>query len=356
MSRLSNFSGIQHNWTTNLPVGPGTLNSVGVKTLKQIVNINTAFRDDYTTTSATDFIIKLPYTLRKVISMKLYDFTLPLHNYTISSHYYNNNFIIIRDNGGSINDKYLIDISDGMYTFDNINALEENLTNTIKNYNDISDISVTIDPISFKTTISSDTSTPFKLDFSYKSSEKFKDCSNTVKINNVTYKDQLTLGWLLGFRGNYIKKPTSVESSFKEYPSTRTGSLYTNCMSVYTKDMKTLNLSYLEDNNRFSYTSEGLIEPENSGYLLLSVDDFQNNNNTLYMSPFKEQSTLSSKILGKLNDSRGYLNEWPSRIYFGPTDIDKLGITIYDGFGRIYNNNFGDYSFELLVEMIYDGK
>ena len=354
MSRLNNFTQIPHTYTTQIPVGPGSVNSLGVKTLKQIININTAFRDDYTTTSATDFIIKLPRTLRKVISMKLCDYTIPFHNYSISSYYHNNNFVILRDVSG-VNTSYTIDISDGMYSFDNISALEDNLTTTIQNITDLSDISVTIDLISFKTTISSSTSTPFQLDFSYRTSENNKDCSNTVKINNITYKDQLTLGWLLGFRGDYIKKlPAHVEKN-NQYPSTRMSTLHTNCMPVYTKDIKLINLTYTDDNTIYSYTSEGLIEPENSGYMLLAVDDFQNNNNTIYMSPFKEQSTFSSKIIGKLNDNKEYLTEWPARIYFGPTDIDKLGITIYDGFGRIYNNNYGDYSFELIVETIYDG-
>lgn len=354
MSRLNNFTQIPHTYTTQIPVGPGSVNSLGVKTFKQIININTAFRDDYTITSATDFIIKLPRTLKKVISMKLCDFSLPLNNYTISNHYHNNNFVIIRDISG-VSTSHYIDISDGMYGFENFTILSDNLTTTIQNFSELSDISVTIDPISLKTTISSDQSIPFQLDFSYRTSEKNKECSTTTKINNISYKDQLTLGWLLGFRGDYIKKIPSVESKNKKYPSSRMSTLHTNCMPVYTKDVKNLNLLYTDDITLSSYTSEGLFEPENQGYLLLAVDDFQNNNNTIYMSPFKEQSTLTSKILGKLIDNKEYLINWPARIYFGPTDIDRLGITIYDGFGRIYNNNFGDYSFELLVETIYDG-
>ena len=74
------------------------------------------------------------------------------------------------------------------------------------------------------------------------------------------------------------------------------------------------------------------------------------------MSPFKDQSLLNSNILGKLTDDKQYSLNWPSRIYFGPTDIDKLNITIYDPFGRIYNNNYGDYSIEILVETLYDSK
>ena len=62
MHRFNNFSQIPHTYTTELPVGPGTVNNLGVKTLKQIVNINTAFRDDYNTSSATDFFYQATTT------------------------------------------------------------------------------------------------------------------------------------------------------------------------------------------------------------------------------------------------------------------------------------------------------
>ena len=69
-----------------------------------------------------------------------------------------------------------------------------------------------------------------------------------------------------------------------------------------------------------------------------------------------EDSQLTSNILAKLKDNREYGIKPIPRIYFGPTKIEKLGISIIDAYGRIYNNNYGDYSIELLVESIYDGK
>ena len=40
MSRVNNFTEIPHTYSTNLPVGPGSVNSLGVNTCKQIININ----------------------------------------------------------------------------------------------------------------------------------------------------------------------------------------------------------------------------------------------------------------------------------------------------------------------------
>lgn len=355
MSRFNNFTQIPHTYTTELPVGPGSVNNLGVKTLKQIVNINTAFRDNYTITPATNFVVKLPQPLRKVISMKLYDYHLPQDNYSISKHYNNNNFIIFRDVSG-VSTSHYIDISSGMYTFTNILDLQTNIKNAIDSHLDLSDIKVDIDDVTLKTKIYTDNSSnPFQLDFSYRTSEDNKDCANTVKISNITYRDHLTLGWILGYRGQYIKKIKSVESSNPQYPSSKMSTHYSRCMNTYTKKITDLSFSYL-DPSGYSYESEGLIDLTGKKYMLLSIDDFQNNSNSVFMSPFKDQSSLNRNIIGKLTDVKQYSTNWPTRIYFGPTDIDKLGITIYDPYGRIYNNNYGDYSFELLIETIYDGK
>jgi hypothetical protein len=42
------------------------------------------------------------------------------------------------------------------------------------------------------------------------------------------------------------------------------------------------------------------------------------------------------------------------RKYFGPVDIQKLRIRIYDDHGRILNINNANYSFCLVFKMLYD--
>lgn len=360
MSRVNNFTDIPHTYSTNLPVGPGTINSLGVKTCKQIININTAYRDNYTTTSATNYIVKLPQPIRNVISMKLFDYHLPQDNYSISNYYINNNFNIIRDVGG-ISTEFPILIPDGMYTFSNINDLKNEIQDSINSasYTDISDIKVDIDELTLRTTIYSNTSIPFKLDFSFETSRRNiinigNQCAS-VKIPNIVINNQLTLGWLLGFRGDYINPISAVKNNKAQYPSTRTSNHYFSCMNVHNENLGDINFSYMKPGVS-SYTSEGLLNIDGQRFMLLDVNDFQNNNNTVYMSPFKDQSLLTCNIIAKLTDDKQYSLSWPPRVYFGPTNIEKLAITIYDSFGRIYNNNYGDYSIELLVEWIYDGK
>ena len=153
MSRLHNFSSVPHSWSTNLPTGPGTINSLGIKTIKHIININTAFRENYNTASATEYIVKLPFPINNVISMSLYDYNIPANNYSISDFYHNNSFIIYRDISGTIN-SYIIDISDGMYTLSNLNILVAEINNKIHLYPALADINISINKQSLKTTFS----------------------------------------------------------------------------------------------------------------------------------------------------------------------------------------------------------
>ena len=92
-------------------------------------------------------------------------------------------------------------------------------------------------------------------------------------------------------------------------------------------------------------------------YYLLSVNDFQNNHNTTFISAFKYQTLTDNNILCKMTNSMEdgiKTGLYPKRIYFGPTNINKLHIKIYDEFGRILDVNNADFSIELECEILYD--
>ena len=94
-----------------------------------------------------------------------------------------------------------------------------------------------------------------------------------------------------------------------------------------------------------------------SRYFLLSVNDYQNKHGELIISPFKDQTLASNNILAKISSScNSDCKEccYPERVYFGPTNIAKLNITLYDEFGRIVDINNSDYSLTLEIEVIYD--
>jgi hypothetical protein len=139
-------------------------------------------------------------------------------------------------------------------------------------------------------------------------------------------KNQLTLGWIMGFRNNRI-----------------------------IKNGKQISIKYEGSN---SYESEYCYDGGLSNkYYLLSVNDYQNNHNNAFVSAFKYQTLTDNNILCKMTNSKedGIKTVlYPKRIYFGPTNINKLHIKIYDEYGRILDVNNGDLSIEIECEILYD--
>ena len=185
----------------------------------------------------------------------------------------------------------------------------------------------------------------FSLDFSYKSVLEYYNLTLDIeeknwfcpKLPSNIFKDQLTLGWLLGFRGDYIKP------------------IYANCKYTFlvTEELDKIKFSYIE---KSSYTGESLFDSHGAKYFLISINDYQHNHNTCFISPFQFQTEADNNIIAKIPTSCCYncCENNPERIYFGPTDINKLDIKIYDDFGRIVDINNADYSFTLKIEVLYD--
>lgn len=293
----------------------GKINPLTIKTLTKIININTRFRDNYNTTQSTDFIINFPYTIKKLLTMKLLNYRLPNTVYTISDKLGSNSFNISND----ISNEF-INLTNGSYddmtivTEINSKLQEKNFDTILVEYNE------NTGKIIFK---SSDNSN-FNLNFDFN-----ETTCDFIPPNNIN-KDQLTLGWLLGFRGDYINK------SLKNYNN------FNNFNNKY--------------ENKSLYESESIFDNTGNSYFLLSINDFKNNHDTVFMSPFNNQSLADNNILAKLSRSCSDCNniQYPKRIYFGPTDINKLHIKIYDEFGRIIDINNADLNLELECEILYD--
>ena len=111
------------------------------------------------------------------------------------------------------------------------------------------------------------------------------------------------------------------------------------------------------------YMSEKPIEPNSIKYIYLAVDDFNKSVNNTFMTAF-EKSGLKSNILARISmQGTGYENVitnknyeiiTDSRNYFGPVDIQRLHITLYDDHGRILDMNHSDYAFCLKLVIMYD--
>ena len=142
---------------------------------------------------------------------------------------------------------------------------------------------------------------------------------------------QLNMGWILGFRKQHYDE--------NEY--------------IYRKDITT---------NKFEgYTSESQYKCCASGYVLLSVNDYNKSVGDTILSPFQESSFNDGEILSKLcvdeNNTivyKEYKTREIQRQYYGPVNIKKLKIKLLDEFGREVDLHNTDFSFSLMIEQLYD--
>jgi hypothetical protein len=117
-----------------------------------------------------------------------------------------------------------------------------------------------------------------------------------------------------------------------------------------------------------SVVSEGICFTKFPMYGFLAIDDFNKNSNDYYMSVFSNSISVPN-IVAKVNltefsevsgDFQGAQGESSStainreKRFFGPVNIQKLKITLYDDVGRILDLNNMDWSVELAFECVYD--
>ena len=102
-------------------------------------------------------------------------------------------------------------------------------------------------------------------------------------------------------------------------------------------------------------------------YIFVAIDDYNNNVNNYYVSAYSD-SINNRNILARINVSctiqnNGFYQSGEddgfstqvnrSRQYFGPVNIEKLRITLYDEYGRQIVLNNMDWSCALMFECMY---
>ena len=99
-----------------------------------------------------------------------------------------------------------------------------------------------------------------------------------------------------------------------------------------------------------------MFDSHGSKYFLIAINDYKNNHNSIFISPFQYKTSSDNNIIAKIpiEYCKYTTTNYPERVYFGPIDIAKLEIKIYDDFGRIIDNNNADYSLSLELEVLYD--
>jgi hypothetical protein len=321
----------QFVYSNNSDFFPGKLNQLNTRIITKSLNIDTRFRDNLYSTQSSDFSIQMPIKFNKVVSMNLSSLELPVSFYGICKEF-GNNFLYLKAIYSSFDDinivktaDKIITIPDGNYNSNDllqtINDLlsPRNSTGDLLNSEDIfSYISLSLDitssgsgsgKISIKPSgLRSDLIRNIELDFT-------RDINGDVDKTDISTK----IGWNLGF----IKKKYRGASS---------------------------------------YIADTVIEPANIRYIYLAVDDFANSANNQFVSVFNN-SIMSPNILARISIKGSYFslimeNDFniitEPRRYFGPVDIQRLRIRLFDERGRVLPMNNSNFSFCLDFKMIYD--
>ena len=293
---------------------PGIINPLKKRTIRKNLNIDTRFRENYYSTSSTNFNLSLPINIENILQMQLSSIELPSSYFVISKQYNNNYFNLIVNEASAI-----ITIPDGNYDKHTImDTINEKISYLGYPFNDVTfavNLSATSTTGSSRTMVGineNSTITTIELNFQ----------NDRAENNDHTTPLPLKLGWNLGFRnGRYV------------------GSL--------------------------NYVSEGIIDLTGPKYVYLVIDDYNNNVNNNFYSAFNS-SILNKNILARISQNNNitftHVNEDQKtanivatpREYFGPINLYNMNIQLLDEYGRILDLNNMDYSFCLTLVTIYD--
>jgi len=323
---------------------PGAMNPLKVNTIKRAVNIDTRFRPNYYTTKSSDLQINLPTKVERAVSMRLASIEIPMSFYAISAELGNNVFKVMWNwNGVEDASSALITISDGNYDIglsDKTKAarieteINSRLAATEAGVATVGKLNLRyeVNPINGKSRFYQDTSVtsaiPFKIYFNTTSTGAI------LSVSENPQPLQMTLGWMLGYHA------------------------MNNLNGMY---------SSVANGANGAIISESICNVQGTRYIYVSIDDFVNSSNNYFTAAFAT-SVMAPNIITRINvadlvqdvtvyhyaQQEGYSTELDrSRNYFGPVDIQKMRVTLYDEYGRIINLNYMDWSMELMFECIY---
>jgi hypothetical protein len=329
---------------------PGYINPLNVRTITQAISIDSRFRPNYYGTKSTNFDLVLPAIQKNVVGMRVASIELPITYYAIAKCCENNTCLVVETNDTS--NGWLLTLPDGNYEqswANNSQAsfIENAMNDTISHAQPVSidedgtvqpnpslppltslDLTFSLDRISGKAFFTAVLGGVFNPVPQVPGDLIGFDLIFNVDTNGRLTKDanlQLRLGWQLGFRA-----------------------------PLYVSNIRCV--------------SEGICLVCGPRYGFISIDDYQKNTGPAYMVAYAN-SILQDNIITRINlaELQADVGVYQSssdpglstqlnrtREYFGPVDIQRLHISLYDEFGRIIDLNYMDWSLTLAFELLYN--
>jgi len=366
-------------------------------TTSRLVSIDSQYRENITPfnpdpdgpTSPTNYTLDLSDPIRNAISIAVTAYQLPYTWYLIDAEWRSNSFFYITD---SSNINHCIDISSGNYTqVQLIQAIQTSINAAISN------VDISYNPISGKTTITNTGSTSIKITFYDPTGQLVCDqnCKTTPKFNN-------NLGWVLGYRGNTTVPSTDPLYGEMIYVISASGGKIVSeaFMDVFGPKYFLLVLDdyqqnhlnkglvgitptqkYVEIPNYWNadlaiagcttvpLSSQNIpIYVQNAPRRLTQAQLFTlnsttqsrsqtqrnrltapTNTNVLALIPLRGVNTL---VPGKMLIDDFNLDD-AERVYFGPVDLERLRVRLVDDQGYTVNLNGNNWSFTLSATSLY---
>ena len=311
------------------------LNPYKTEKIGKLVNINTVFRQNYYNSTPTDFVFDLAATLNNVTSISLETAEVPGSNYTFSNFSKTNEFTIELFDKNKLDNTIhnqkieVIKIKNGTYTGE---ELADYLNKSIFSNGELARLCCDYDSTTTKFFFFKDSRTP---DLGGKADDAtWEYCFNLdFRLQlNPQREIQRNMGWKLGYRKQY----------------------YSYNDDYIAKDKVTTE-------NLEGFCPESIFRNNDTPYVFLSIDGYNNNHSQTIMSPFQESAFNDTNILAKLvkhgnnyNFESGGLIYGFKRDYFGPVNVSKIKVRLIDHFGDLVDLNNTDFSFTLKVEQLYD--
>tara|TARA_B100001063_G_scaffold242526_1_gene271342 strand:- start:15247 stop:16461 length:1215 start_codon:yes stop_codon:yes gene_type:complete len=301
------------------------VNFIDRKKITNVINIDSVFRDNLSTTPSTNFSVILNNNIKKCVKMELSMFESPSKTFNISRKI-GNNYFHYQDKQGNINkiiipDGYYNSIVDiKAYLETHYNLLTFNYFDSVEEFNDNGN---QLDNSNFKLLIKTPNSNDIGEQVNGKLIFNFDENGN---VSNTSFHQKL--GYLLGFR---------------------TPEIYFN---------------YDENGSHAECRAQSVPDIDYLKYFFLAVDDFQNNVSSTFGSSSINQN-MEPNVLARIsfvNEKLGRLISFngdnkticPTRKYFGPCDIQRLNIRLVDKYGRELDTDNNDFSFALTFESLYE--
>lgn len=318
----------------------GKLNPLYTPVLTRCLNIDTRFRENLYTSQCSNFTFTLPMRIKRVVSMQLTAYELPVSFYGTSSAY-GNNFLHIFctykyvNMDKAVTSRKTIILKDGNYT------ASELLTRINAQLQPVSRVDGSLSDTKMDSPTSIFNCIQFSLDIDEFLSGSGKVTIATVDIPTFSYSSaiiSIDFDFTLDIVGTL--SPISVTS--------RIG----------------WNLGFIKPKYKglTTYTSDTLPEPATIRYLYLVVNDFNNSVNNHFVGAFSNW-IMNNNILARIPINGSYFSlliesdlsqHTEPRKYFGPVDINRMQIQLLDDHGRIIDMNNSNFSMCLTFKCLYD--